>query len=224
MAAAPEGITLFIGSKDWSSWSLRPWLVLKVFDIPFTEELVPLRRPESKATLRALSPSGLVPALRHGSLTIWDSLAIIEYLADRFPDRRIWPAGIEARARARSLSAEMHAGFARLRQLMPMAFSSTGLSPETRDDALEADIARVVTLWSEALARRPEAEGPFLFGAFSAADAMYAPVVSRFRTYGVDPGGRGRDYTEAVWSLPAMAAWHAGALAERQARAGEGLT
>lgn len=203
---------LVIGNKNYSSWSLRPWLMLRQLGVPFDEEIIPLDQASTREAILARSPSGRVPALIDGALTVWDSLAIIEYLNERYPERGVWPAERVARAVARSVSAEMHSGFTSLRAEMPMSFRSEGLvvSPSP---AAEADIQRILELWSDARARFGGA-GPFLFGAFSAADAMFAPVVSRFRTYGVALSGACHGYAETIWQLVPMKEWLAGARAE----------
>lgn len=209
--------TLVIGDKNISSWSLRPWLALKVCGIPFSEERIRLRQPDSKAEILRHSPSGKVPALKTRTGAVWDSLAILEYLAERHPEHRLWPEGEEARAAARSIAAEMHSGFATLRNDMPMDLLSK-LPPPPLSAALEADIRRIAAIWKDTRERFGQG-GPFLFGAFSNADAMYAPVATRFRTYGVDLGrfgddGTGTAYAETILALPAMAEWTRGAAAE----------
>jgi glutathione S-transferase len=191
------GLVLVIGNKNYSSWSLRPWLAMKVLGIAFEEKRIALYGPESKKALLEYSPAGKVPCLVDGATRVWDSLAILETLAEREP--RLWPQEAAPRARARSISAEMHAGFPNLRQHMSMNIRKRhpgkGRTPEVL-----AEIARIVQMWSEA-------RGPFLFGAFCAADAMYAPVVLRFRTYEVELPGACRAYADAVLALPALQAW-----------------
>ena len=186
---------LVIGNKNYSSWSLRPWLAMKVLGIAFDEKRIALDRPGTKAEILRHSPAGKVPCLVDGGLAVWDSLAILEYLAERRPE--LWPADAAARARARSISAEMHAGFANLRNHMSLnvrkRYPGRGRTPEVLEE-----IKRIDAIWAEA-------KGPFLFGAFSAADAMYAPVVLRFRTYEVRVSNRA--YPEAVLALPAMREW-----------------
>ena len=166
-------LTLIIGNKNYSSWSLRPWLLLKQTGIPFQERYIPIRSEAWFTQIHALSPSGKVPALLDGTLRIWDSLAICEYLAERFPEKQLWPAAREARAEARAVSAEMHSGFQALRQNMFMnirrRMPGRGRNPETL-----ADIERITAIWNDGRARYHGA-GPFLFGRFSIADAMYAP-------------------------------------------------
>lgn len=205
-------LTLYIGNKNYSSWSLRPWLALKQAGIPFDEIVVPLYRPESKAAILEFSPSGKVPALQRGELLVWDSLAICEYLAEAFPAARLWPSGPAARAAARSASAEMHSGFQALRAQLPMNVRAhlpgRPLSPEAA-----AEIARVAALWRDCRSRFATG-GDFLFGAFTIADAMYAPVVSRFRTYAVALPPDAQAYRDALLGLPAMQEWAADARAE----------
>ena len=197
--------TLYIGNKTYSSWSLRAWLVLKHAGVAFDEVVIPLYQPESRAEILKHSPTGRVPSLKHGEVTVWDSLAIAEYLADLFPQAQLWPADPDARAMARGVSAEMHAGFVALRQNMPMnlreAFPGQGLSP-----AVRTDINRITALWRDCR-RRFAGHKPFLFGDFTIADAMYAPVVTRFVTYGLPVDDDARDYMAAVTGLPEMQAW-----------------
>jgi glutathione S-transferase len=213
--------TLVIGDKNLSSWSLRPWLALKQAGIPFAEECIRLRQPDSKAEILRHCPSGKVPALKTRTGVVWDSLAILDTLAERHPEHGLWPAGEEARAAARSISAEMHSGFAALRNDMPMDLLSTLPAPPL-GTALQADIRRIVAIWKDTRERFGQA-GPFLFGAFSNADAMLAPVATRFRTYGVDlsrfgDDGSGASYMDTVLALPAMAEWTAGAKQEARQR------
>ncbi|MEX2649444.1 MAG: glutathione S-transferase family protein [Alphaproteobacteria bacterium] len=195
--------TLVIGTKSWSSWSLRPWLALRQAGIPFDEVVIPLRRPDTATAIARFSPSGKVPVLIEGELRIWDSLAICEYAAELAP--ALWPADAAARAVARSVSAEMHAGFMELRRLMSMDVTARLPAPESTP-TLRSDIARILELWGDCRARF-EPSGPFLFGAFSVADAMYAPVVTRFVTYGVKLTQSARAYVEAMTALPAMRDW-----------------
>lgn len=211
------GYTLVIGDKNFSSWSLRPWLAMKAAGIPFAEEPVRLRQPDTKQAILLHSPSGKVPALKTGGAVIWDSLAILEFLAERHPEAHLWPEDQAARAAARSIAAEMHAGFVTLRNEMPMHLLARLPSPPI-GDALASDIGRIVAIWKDTRARFG-AGGPFLFGAFTNADAMYAPVATRFRTYGVDVGRFGDDgtasaYAETVLAMPAMAEWTEGAIEE----------
>lgn len=219
--------TLVIGTKSWSSWSLRPWLLMKHCGIPFDEVIVRLRSDTTGGDIARHSPSGKVPLLKDGSVTVWDSLAIAEYLADTHPEAGIWPADRHARAVARAVSAEMHSGFQSLRQNCPMDINAMHLKPAD-PVAIGADVGRIVGLWRECRARFG-GNGPFLFGAFSAADAMYAPVVSRFVSYDVDLGAAGdRDgvagaYAETIWALPALEDWRAAAALEPEARPASAL-
>lgn len=209
-------IRIWLGDKNLSSWSLRPWLALVQTGATFSEEVVTLDRPDTGARIRAVSPGGRVPALEHDGLVVWESLAICEYLADVFPGTRLWPEDRAARAVARAVSSEMHAGFAALRREWPMKVAErhpgTPLSEDGRTDA-----ERIVALWKDAR-RRFGKEGPFLFGRFSNADAMYAPVVTRFVTYGLDVDAPTRDYMDAVLALPGMRRWADAAKAEIDAR------
>ncbi|MBC7781261.1 MAG: glutathione S-transferase family protein [Proteobacteria bacterium] len=206
-------LTLVIGNKNYSSWSLRPWLALSMTGASFEEVRIPLYESGSASRIQTYSPAGKVPVLIDGALVVWDSLAICEYLAERFPATRLWPAEVETRAAARAVSAEMHAGFGALRNEMPMNVRSSrpglALSP-----AAHGDISRVLASW-HALRARHRGDGRFLFGGFSIADAMYAPVVLRFRTYGVDCGPS-TDYADAVLALEPMQRWVADAQAERE--------
>ena len=188
---------LVVGNKNYSSWSLRPWLLMKVAGIAFSEVRIPLYGPGAKQEVLRYSPSGKVPCLVDGETHVWDSLAIMETLAERNPG--VWPADAAQRARARSISAEMHSGFANLRNHMSMNIRKRhpgkGRTPEVL-----AEIRRIVEIWDEC-------RGPFLFGAFCAADAMYAPVVLRFRTYEVELPPVCRAYADAVLALPALQEW-----------------
>lgn len=212
---------LVIGSKNYSSWSLRPWLAMKRGGIAFREIVIDLKGPGRLADLARHSPSGKVPVLRIGDLVVWDSLAIVETMADRHPEANLWPADKDARARARSLAAEMHAGFFDLRQSCPM--NMLAREPRaTLPDAVAENVRRIVTIWKEARGRFGKG-GPFLFGAFSNADAMYAPVASRFRTYVPDLKAYGDDgtaaaYVEAIFAMSEMAEWIEGARREEAAR------
>jgi glutathione S-transferase len=206
--------TLVIGNKNYSSWSLRPWLAMRQAGLPFREVRIPLYTPESKAQIRSYSPSGKVPCLVDGALAVWDSLAICEYLAERHPQAKLWPADPHARAVARSISAEMHSGFQNLRSNMSMncrkRFPGMGRTVE-----VAGEIERVQRSWGEAREKH-SAGGPFLFGAFTIADAMYAPVVLRFRTYAVQLNPVCREYADAILALPAMQQWLADAEAETE--------
>jgi glutathione S-transferase len=207
-------LTLVIGNKNYSSWSLRPWLVLRQAGIFFDEVRIPLYTPESAAELAKWSPSGKVPALHDGDIRVWDSLAICEYLNERFPDKQLWPADAAARAVARSISAEMHSGFSALREHMSMNIRARYPDKGRTAESL-ADVERIVAIWTDCRARFGGG-GDFLFGRFGIADAMYAPVALRFQTYGVDLTGAAKDYAEAVLALPALKAWVADAAAETE--------
>jgi glutathione S-transferase len=199
--------TLHIGNKNYSSWSLRPWLVLRGSGLPFVERLVSLRTDAGKAARMAALPAGRVPVLDHDGVVVWDSLAIVEYLAERHPG--IWPVDPQARAWARCICAEMHGGFAALRNEMSMDVRSRR-PQRRRSPALLADLARVERLWTETRSRFG-AGGSLLFGTFTAADAFYAPVAFRFQTYGVTPAGAGGAYLAALLALPGMREWEAAA-------------
>lgn len=198
-------LTLVVASKNYSSWSLRPYLALAHTGQPFREVVVQLGQPDTAANIAKHSPSGRVPALVHGELVIWDSLAICEYLAELFPQAKLWPQDATARAVARSVTAEMHSSFANLRNHMPMNLRARRPG-EGRAPGVAEDISRITQLWSECRSRFGQG-GPFLFGAFSIADAFYAPVVTRFVTYGVELDAVGGAYRDAVLALPAMRAW-----------------
>jgi len=200
---------LLIANKNYSSWSLRPWVLMTVLGIPFRERLIPFPTGPSYATFRPFSPTGRVPCLNDDGLAVWDSLAIVEYLAERHPG--VWPADAEARAFARCIAAEMHSGFSTLRDICGMS-CGIRVSLHERSAALEADIARIGEIWNEGLSRFG---GPFLVGAsFTAADAFFAPVVFRAQTYGLDFGGRSAAYVQRMLALPAMRSWYEAALAE----------
>jgi glutathione S-transferase len=204
--------TLLIGNKNYSSWSLRPWLVLRQSGIPFREELVSLQEDAGKAARLARLPAGRVPVLVDGDTQVWDSLAISEYLAERHP--ALWPIQPAARAWARSISAEMHGGLGALRQEMSMDVR-TRRPQRRRSEPVLRDIARVEQIWTETRSRFG-AGGGLLFGSFTIADAFYAPVAFRFRTYGVSPAGAAGEYLLALLELPAMKEWEAaGATDER---------
>ncbi|HVY05891.1 MAG TPA: glutathione S-transferase family protein [Burkholderiales bacterium] len=208
------GLVLIIGNKAYSSWSLRPWLLMKQAGIAFEESRISLYAQGARQKILAQSPAGKLPILKDGSLTIWDSLAIAEYLAEKHPRKQLWPGDAHTRARARAISAEMHSGFTNLRASMPMNVRREILGRERSAEVLD-EIARIEAIWSEC--RRDHAGGgPFLFGEFCIADAMYAPVVSRFRTYGVALAEPAATYAATVMALPAMQEWIAGARAETE--------
>jgi glutathione S-transferase len=207
------GLKLVIGNKNYSSWSMRPWLALRATGIAFEEVFIPLYTGEAdKQRILAVTPSGKVPALVDGDVTIWDSLAIIEYAAERFPQARLWPEDRAARAHARSISSEMHSGFMALRNECGMNLhrpvGAIALSAEAR-----ANIARIEQIWIECRERFGKS-GPFLFGGFGGADAMFAPVVHRFRTYAIEVAPAAGDYMAAMMALPAFQEWTRAALAE----------
>lgn len=204
--------TLVIANKLYSSWSLRPWLLLRQAGIAFDEIVIPLRQSDTGKRIRQHSPAGKVPILIDGAATVWDSLAIAEYAAERWPDRDLWPADREARALARSISAEMHSSFAALRSACPMNLGKR-FAGRDRGEAVASDAARIETIWRDARARYG-AGGPFLFGAFTIADAMYAPVVLRLDTYGFAVSPETRAYMEVILGLPAFHVWRDAALSE----------
>jgi len=210
----PMTLKLVIGNKNYSSWSMRPWLALRASNIPFEEIFIPLYtdNPADKDRILSFTGSGKVPCLIDGDVTVWDSLSIIEYVAERFPQAKLWPADRAARAHARSISAEMHSGFLPLRNECGMnlhrPIGGVSLSADAR-----ANIARIDQIWSECRARHGQS-GPFLFGAFGAADAMFAPVVHRFRTYAVDVSPVAKAYMETMQALPAFVEWTKAGLAE----------
>ena len=202
---------LYVGSKRLSSWSLRPYLALAHAGLPFELTVIPLDAPTTAAQIAKVAPHQRVPVLHHGAAVIWDSLAICEYVAELAPAARLWPAEPLQRAKARSMSAEMHAGFAALRTHMPFALLEDRTGQGQVPEAL-ADAARVQSMWAEQLTI---SGGPFLFGTFTIADAMFAPVASRFRTYGIPLDAVGAAYSAALFELPAMRAWMRDAEAER---------
>lgn len=199
--------TLVIGNRNYSSWSLRPWLALKAGGIPFAEKLIVLNQPDTKAKLLEASPAGLVPVLIDDSgLTIWDSLAIIEWAAER-AKTPLWPEDPKARAVARSVSAEMHSGFYPLRKHCPMNIRRINPARE-RDEAVMADVRRLDEMWNDCRDRFGSS-GDFLFGAFSGADCMYAPVVTRLRSYSLAVSPKSQAYMDAVLNHPAFLEWEA---------------
>ena len=204
--------TLYIGNKAYSSWSMRPWLLMRHFDIPFTDETIPLRQPTTSQEIQRHSPTGKVPALAADGVLVWESLAILEFVAERFPDKAVWPVDAEARALARSLAAEMHAGFQALRQAVPTNFRRPQRAIGISDD-VRRDVERIEAAWGSARSRFGQG-GPFLFGAFTAADAMFAPVVNRFWSYAIPVQPVTQAYMDAVMALPAWKAWTDGARAE----------
>jgi glutathione S-transferase len=207
-------LKLVIGNKNYSSWSMRPWLALRANNIPFEEVFVPLYTADraDKETILSFSRAGKVPTLVDGDVTVWDSLSIIEYLAEKFPQSRLWPEDRAARAHARSISAEMHSGFMALRNECGMNLHRPIRGVALSDDA-RSDVARIQAIWAECYQRHGK-QGPFLFGAFGGADAMFAPVVHRFRSYAIPVEGDARHYVDAMNSLPAFAEWTRDGLAE----------
>ncbi|MAU61617.1 MAG: glutathione S-transferase [Parvibaculum sp.] len=222
---AQQEFELVIGDKNWSSWSLRPWLLMRQAGIPFVETSIRLRQTDTKEQILAHSPTGYVPALKWRDAVIGDSLAICETIADLYPAKKLWPADPLARAMARSAAAEMHSGFQNLRREMPMAVLEKHPGEGQTEEAL-ADARRVVSLWRECrvrFGRQAVEDQGFLFGLFSVADAMYAPVVTRFLTYDVDlaalgDDGTARTYMDAIMTLPAMQDWVRGAEIEEAAK------
>jgi glutathione S-transferase len=206
-------LTLVIGNKNYSSWSLRPWLAMKQAGLDFAEVRIPLDTPETRSRILQYSSAGRVPVLIHHDLTVWDSLAICEYLAEQFPGHWL-PEDRAARAIARSVSAEMHSGFSHLRQHMPMDCRAR-LPGQGRAPGVQPDIDRITEIW-RTCRQQFGTGGDFLFGQFTFADAMYAPVVSRFVTYGVELDEIAQAYADSIWSLPAMQAWVAAAAAESE--------
>jgi len=209
-------LTLVIGNKNYSSWSMRPWVLLTQFDIAFTERMVKFESADWDQNIASLSPSRMVPVLWEdgveGGFATWDTLAIMERVADLFPDKAIWPKDARQRARARAVAAEMHSGFRALRSAMPMNIRADLAGKGHTVEAL-ANAARVQQLWTDCL---NASGGPFLFGDFSAADAMYAPVVSRFKTYAVPMNDTCREYSQSVLTARGVAAWIATSRAETE--------
>lgn len=204
---------LYLANKLYSSWSMRPWLVMHAFGLPFEEKVIPLRQDDTRARILAVSPSGKMPCLVDGDVHLWESLAIIEYLAEKFPDKGIWPKDAAARAHARAIANEMHGGFMPLRQALPMNLAKRMATPALSDET-KANIARIEDIWRTTRARFGGKGGAFLFNAFSAADAMYAPVVTRLDTYGVPVAADTRAYMDAILAHPSFIAWRTAALAE----------
>lgn len=207
---------LYIANKLHSSWSLRPWLLMTALGIPFEETVIPMYQPDSKARMLDVSPTGKVPCLADGDIKVWESLAIVEHLHERFPDKGVWPTDRAARAHARSLASEMHAGFQPLRQLCPMNLGKR-FAPRDLGSDVADNVRRLQGMWADARVRFGEkaaTPGPFLYGAFSAADAMYAPVVTRLDTYQIDVAPATRRYMNAVMEHPAFVAWRTAALQE----------
>jgi glutathione S-transferase len=207
-------LKLAIGNKNYSSWSMRPWLALRASDIPFVETLIPLYtdNPADKEQILSFSRAGKVPVLVDGETVVWDSLAIIEYIAECYPEKKLWPDEAAARAHARSVCAEMHSGFVPLRSECGMNLHRP-IRPVTLSADAKANVARIEEIWRECRARYGDS-GPFLFGRFGAADAMYAPVVHRLRTYAIDVAPDTKAYMETMMALPAFQEWTREGLAE----------
>ena len=209
--AEKSGLTLVIGSKNYSTWSMRPWVAMTAFNIPFQEVKVSLNRADTATLIAKYSSSGRVPVLLAGETAVWDSLAICEYLAEQFREKNMWPLDVVKRALARAVCAEMHSGFNDLRQAMWMNIKAD-FRGKGRTPGAQADIGRICEIWEECLTHSGAHD--FLFGDFSIADAFYAPVVMRFKTYDVSLAPALQGYADRVAAHPAVAAWVAGALAE----------
>jgi glutathione S-transferase len=211
--AKKAGLTLIIGNKNYSSWSMRPWVAMTAFGIPFNEVRVLLDKPDTSTRIAEYSAAGRVPVLIAGEITIWDSLAICEYLAEQFQEKHLWPQDVAARAMARSVVAEMHSGFSGLRSAMSM--NIRGHMPgRGRTTEAQSDIGRISEIWEECLSRFGHHQ--YLFGDFSIADAFFAPVVMRFRTYGVALAPALQAYCDRMQAHPAVAKWVREALAETE--------
>ncbi len=215
-------LTLYIGNKNYSSWSMRPWVLLKQAGIPFKEVMVrfdaSFSSPDSdfKRAIMAVNPAGRVPVLVDDGFAVWDTLAIAEYVAEKFPDKKLWPQDAQARARARSVCAEMHSGFGALRNACPMnieaQLATAGAIAWRDQSAVRADVQRIIDMWTQLLEAH---KGPMLFGEFSIADAYYAPVCMRIRNYALPVPGHITDYIRRVCALPGVKAWIDDALAEK---------
>lgn len=203
---------LYIANKLYSSWSLRPWVLMTALDIPFEETVIPLYFPDSKARILDVSPNGKMPCLVDGEVKVWESLAIMEYLNERFPDSGVWPVDAEARAHARATASEMHAGFQPLRAACPMNLTKR-FAPRDLGSDVADNVRRLEGMWADAR-RRFGSRGSFLYGPFCAADAMYAPVVTRLETYQIPVASETRRYMDAVLAHPAFVQWRTEALAE----------
>lgn len=211
--------TLYVGDHNLSSWSLRPFLALAHSGLPFELEVVKLDRPDTKARLTAISPNAKVPCLNDGGLVIWESLAICEHVAELAPGAQLWPDALPARSTARAVSCEMHAGFAPLRREHPMRLAER--LPKPPSDEVKRDLARLDALFADCRARfgaAPEAGGPFLFGRFSIADCMFAPVATRIRTYDLPVSATTRAWCEAIFAHPAFVRWETAARLELAGR------
>jgi glutathione S-transferase len=207
-------LKLIIGNKNYSSWSMRPWIAMKVADVPFEETVMSLDASNFKQVVSPVSGTGKVPVLIDGDVSVWESLAILEYLAERVPDAALWPADSATRAVARAIANEMHAGFLPLRRHLPMNMRRPVIKRELTPEAA-ANVRRIEAMWADCRARYGGKSGDaFLFGRFGAVDAMYAPVVSRLHTYGINVSVTTKTYMDAVMALPAWHEWHAAALKE----------
>jgi glutathione S-transferase len=207
--------TLAVANKNYSSWSLRAWIAMREFSIPFEEKVIPLDTPATARRIARHSGAGRLPVLHHGAVTVWESLAILEYLAEVFPDRGLWPRTRKARAAARAIANEMHAGFLALRNACPMNLRrSQKPPPRPLGDDVRSNVARIEAVWRECRKLYGKG-GPFLFGKFTIADAMYAPVATRFDTYALPVSRSSREYMDAVMSTAAFRAWKADALKEK---------
>ncbi len=207
-------LKLIIGNKNYSSWSMRPWIAMKVANIPFEETVMSLDAPDFKQVVGPVSGTGKVPVLIDGDVSVWESLAILEYLAEKFPDAALWPTDIATRSMARAVANEMHAGFLPLRRHLPMNMWRPVLKRDLTPEAA-ANVRRIEVMWADCRARYgSKSRDAFLFGRFGAADAMYAPVVARLHTYGVDVSATTKAYMDAVMALPAWREWYAAALKE----------
>ncbi len=205
-------LKLILGNKNYSSWSLRPWIAMRHAGLAFDEEVIPLYEPGSREKVLKYSPTGKVPVLVDGDMIVWETIAILDHLAEKFPKAQLWPSDPRARAHARAVSAEMHAGFAPLRKHCPMNMRRVGKKRELTSE-VAADVRRIEEIWTDCRARFG-AGGPFLFGSFGAADAMYAPVVSRFTSYAIGVGAAAEAYMGSVMALPAYREWREAGVAE----------
>ena len=212
-------LKLIIGNKNYSSWSLRPWIAMRHAGISFEEKLVPLYEPGSRDEVLKYSPTGTVPCLVDGDLTVWESLAILDYLADKFPEKKLWPDDLKPRGHARAIASEMHAGFAALRQHCPMNMRRNCDNPRELTPQVQANVDRIDAIWSQTRSRFGSG-GAFLLGAFSNADAMYAPVVSRFASYVIPVSPASRAYMNAMMALPAWKEWEEAGRVEPMVMAG----
>ncbi|MFY0612654.1 MAG: glutathione S-transferase family protein [Hyphomicrobiaceae bacterium] len=205
---------LYIGNKLYSSWSLRPWIAMTALGIPFEETVIPLFKADFADRISEISAAGLVPVLVDGDIKVWETLAILEYLAEKYPDKNVWPADRQGRAHARAVSAEMHAGFSALRSACPMNLGKR-FAGKDRGADVAANVSRLCAIVGEARERfGASADGPFLYGAFTAADAMYAPLLTRIDTYGIKVDDVTQAYIDAVLSSDTFGAWKTAALKE----------